>query len=483
MRYPFISKIGFVVLMFVSVTTNAEIKLPKILGNNMVLQQKRPVPIWGTALPGEPISVSFKEQIKKTVADASGQWKITLDPLVASETPAVMTISGSNTITLHNILVGEVWLCSGQSNMEYAMRKNSKIVKTDSSKNSPVDELKRAKNPDIRIFLVTQKNLRLPDSLHLGWSIARDSALRSFSAAGYFFAKELYNKLHVPIGVISAAISGSAIEPWLAGTIKHDSANVSSFSHMQMDTSKPGKFYPKMIKPIAPFAIKGFLWYQGETNCFQNESIEYTYKMNLLINGWRNLWQAQLPFYYVQISPFFYSKSKGKYPLDEETLPKFWEAQTLAMNIPNTGMIVINDLAKSPENLHPDGKWEVGRRLAQWALAKEYGMNVTPSGPKYKGMKIHGNKAILEFDYTGKGLVSKNGPLTWFTISGEDKKFVKADAVISGNKVIVSSPKVTNPVNVRFAWNEGAQPNFFNKDGLPAIPFRTDNPLHFEVIK
>ena len=179
----------FVICMCIGIMAKAQPSLPKILGNDMVLQQKKPVPIWGTAGAGEKISVRFKQQIKTTVAGADGRWKIILDPLTASAKPADMKISGKNTITLHNILVGEVWLCSGQSNMEYTMRKNSKVVKTDSSADSPIDELKRARNPNIRVFLVTSKNLRAPDSLHQGWSVARDSTLRSFSAAGYFLPK------------------------------------------------------------------------------------------------------------------------------------------------------------------------------------------------------------------------------------------------------------------------------------------------------
>jgi sialate O-acetylesterase len=282
--------------------------------------------------------------------------------------------------------------------------------------------------------------------------------------------------------MISAAIPGSAIEPWLPGAIPKQQQKDQPIN---LDESEPGKFYPKMIQPLAPFAIKGFLWYQGETNCFQNESIEYTYKMQALINGWRKLWKDdKLPFYYVQIAPFYYSKSAGKYPLTAETEPKFWEAQTVAMNIPYTGMVVINDLSNSPDDLHPRGKWEVGRRLAQWALAKDYGFNLVPSGPMYKQMKIKKGKIELEFNYVGKGLESKDGkPLTWFTIAGPDGKFVPAKGVIEGNKVIVSSPLVPNPKNVRFAWSEAAQPNFFNKDGLPAVPFRTDNPFHFIAAK
>ena len=469
-----IVKIIFSPLILVCVVVKAEVILPKIFSSNMVLQRNKSVPVWGTATPGEKISVSFNKQKRSTIADASGNWKILLDALQTSSVPSALIVSGKNTITLNNVLVGEVWLCSGQSNMEYTMRKNSKVVKTGTSKDSAIDELDRANNPAIRIFLVTQKNLLDNKPTTSGWSIAKDSALRSFSAAGYFFAKELYSKLNVPIGMISAAIPGSDIEPWLPGKIiKNQLADT-----MALDEKEPGKFFPKMIQPLAPFALKGFLWYQGETNCFQNETIDYTYKMKALINGWRKLWIEYLPFYYVQIAPFYYSKSKGKYPLNEETLPKFWEAQTLAMKIPYTGMAVINDLPKSPDDLHPEGKWEVGRRLAQWALAKDYGLNITPSGPMYSKMKIEKGTIELEFDFVGKGLMTKDGkPLNWFSIAGADGKFVNADAVIKGEKVVVSSPSVPNPEHVRFAWSEAAQPNFFNMDGLPAVPFRTDNLL------
>ena len=474
-----ILKIIFSPLLFVCIAVQAEVILPKIFSSNMVLQRNKPVPVWGTATPGEKISVSFNKQRKTTTANGSGAWRVTLDPLTASSTPSSLIVAGNNTIALSNILVGEVWLCSGQSNMEYTMRKNSKVVKRADSTDSPIDELERANNPSIRIFLVTQKNLLDNKPMTSGWSIAKDSALSSFSAAGYFFAKELYYKLHVPVGMISAAISGSDIEPWLPGKIKKQSEKDHRF---KLDETQPGKFYPKMIRPLAPFSIKGFLWYQGETNCFQNETIEYTYKMKALINGWRKLWNDdKLSFYYVQIAPFYYSKSKNQYPLNEETLPKFWEAQTLAMKIPNTGMAVINDLAKSPDDLHPEGKWEVGRRLAQWALAKDYRLNVVPSGPVLNQMKIKEGRVELEFDHTGRGLISKDGkPLNWFIIAGADGKFVTADTRIEGDKIIVSSPAVPKPVHVRFAWSEAAQPNFFNKEGLPAVPFRTDNPHYFK---
>lgn len=484
-RGGFLPALAFTFIILTSLSLNAEVTLPKVLGNNMVLQTGKPVPVWGYASPGENIAVTFREQTKKATADAAGHWMVMLNAMKVSSVPATMKITGSNTIELENILVGEVWICSGQSNMEYTMRKNSKVVKTDSSLNSPVDELQHAKNPLIRIFLVTSKNLQKPDPAHSGWSIAKDSALRSFSAAGYFFAKELFDNLHVPIGVISSAVPGSAIEPWLSGTI----TNLAELSVNQpkpiINEATPGKFFPNMVQPLAPFAIKGFLWYQGETNCFQNESLEYTYKMQALINGWRKLWKDNsLPFYYVQIAPFFYSKSAGKYPLTSETLPKFWEAQILASNIPNTAMAVTTDLNNTPTELHPGFKWEVGRRLALIALEKNYGKKIVCSGPVYKQKKVQKGKIVLEFTNAGTGLVSKDGkPLTAFEIAGGDGKFVPANAVIEADKIIVSSSSVPNPVNVRFEWTEMGHANLYNKEGLPAVPFRTNNPLRFEPDK
>jgi len=463
--------------------TFAEVALPKILGNDMVLQRDKPCPIWGTATAGEKVSVKFGKQTKSTITDASGNWKVVLDPMTASNQPTTLTVTGTNTVTLNNILVGEVWICSGQSNMAYEMRKNSKVAKPDTSTaNSPVDELERAHNPAIRIFLVTQKNLTVDKNPnHTGWNIAQDSALKAFSAAGYFFAKKLNQELHVPIGIICSAISGSRIEPWLPEEAFENSAY---FKSAGKDSAKAGgdhgKFYHRMIEPLAPLAIKGFLWYQGEANVL--ETISYTHKMLLLINSWRSLWQEQsLPFYYVQIVPYYYSKMSPTTVIPPNTEPAFWEAQTMALKIPNTGMIQTTDLNDDVKNLHPPYKWEIGRRLALVALAKTYGeKNLVYSGPVYESMKINGNKVILDFKYTGKGLESHNGkPLSYFTIAGSNGKFVDANATIEGNKIVVSAPSVSSPTAVRFGWTEDAQPNLFNKDGLPAMPFRTDNPLKF----
>ncbi|WP_218919489.1 sialate O-acetylesterase [Spirosoma aerolatum] len=458
----------------------AEIVLPRILGHNMVLQQGKPLAIWGKAAAGETITVQFAGQNLTTSADAAGAWRVTLKPLKASAIPAELVISGTNTIRLQNILVGEVWLCSGQSNMEYTMRKNSKVNPALATQpvdgHNPVEELSFAHNPQIRIFLVNRKELSKPDSLHRGWGVAADSALRSFSAPAYFFAKELYKNLNVPIGVISSAVPGSRIEPWISETAFREDI---FYTNQKID-GEPGKFYEPMIHPLVPFAIKGFLWYQGESNCFLNETVTYSHKLKTLITSWRAAWSDQkLPFYYVSLAPFKYSESKQKIVLSKETLPEFREAQEWVLTMPNTGMITTTDLAADLSDIHPPFKWEIGRRLALLALANTYNKaDIVAEGPVFDKMTVKGRSAELTFSQIGSGLVSKDGqPLTGFTVAGADSVFVPAQARIDGKRVLVSSPSVAHPIAVRFAWDEAAQPNLFNKEGLPARPFRTDNPL------
>jgi len=338
-----------------------------------------------------------------------------------------------------------------------------------------------ANNPNIRIFLVRRKFMS-PDSTHTGWDVASGSALRDFSAVGYFFAKELYAKLHIPIGMISSAVPGSRIEPW----IEADKMNVSPklkngkiLESLTADGGEPGKFYTTMIQPIIPFALRGFLWYQGESGCFLNENIRYAYKQKALMESWRTDWNdPKMPFYFVQIAPYSYSAAKDVRPHTTDNLPEFWESQALLLKLLQTGMITITDLVDSIVDLHPGYKWEVGRRLSLLALNKTYGFkDVVCSGPVFKSMKINNDKIEVSFSNVGSGLASRNGmPLTWFSIAGSDDKFVSASAEIQDNRVIVYSPDVSNPVNVRYAWNEAAQSNFINKEGLPAVPFRSDNP-------
>ncbi|GAB3577609.1 sialate O-acetylesterase family protein [Hymenobacter daeguensis] len=451
----------------------ATIVLPRILGHHMVLQREKPVAIWGIAAPGEAVTVQFAGQSPRAVADAAGHWQVLLKPLTAAATPAELVISGTNVIRLQDVLVGEVWLCSGQSNMEYTMRKNSKVTRPDVPGPNPVDELNYAHNPAIRIFLVNRKTLPRPDSLHRDWAVAEDSALRSFSAAAYFFAKELHKRLHVPVGMISSAVPGSRIEPWVSeAAFAQDPA----FAGKKID-GDPGKFWEPMIRPLVPLTLRGFLWYQGESNCFLAETTTYTQKMRTLISSWRRAWGDQnLPFYYVSLAPFKYSDTHDKVVLTRETLPRMREAQAAVLPlVPHTAMIETTDLANTEGGIHPGFKWEIGRRLALLALANTYKVpGVVAEGPVFRSLKVKGSVATVSFA-SAAPLISKDGKaLTDFTIAGADGVFVPAQARIKGTQVLVSAPNVKKPTAVRFGWDEVAQPNLFSAAGLPARPFRTD---------
>jgi sialate O-acetylesterase len=423
--------------------------------------------VWGMARPGEAVMVKFHEQTKTAKADGMGRWRVNLDPMAASARPASLLVSsGDDALMMCNVLVGDVWFCSGQSNMEYSMRKNSKFEKALRS-SSPPNALDSAHNPDIRIFLV-RPNYSKPDYVHIrrAWDVAAGAPLRDFSAAGYFFARDIYGQEHVPIGMISNAVPGSQIEPFLPG----GGAGLA----WRGESDSAGKFYKTIVEPLAPYALKGFLWYQGESNCFLNDTARYPEKMKALITGWRKLWESpELPFYYVQIAPFYYSRSNGGNQAHSQTLePAFWEAQAKALELPHTGMVVTTDLVDSAAELHPPYKWEVGRRLALWALAKDYHQPVVCSGPTFESMTVKGRTIVLSFANTGSGLISNDGkPLDWFEVAGADGKFTPANAVIEGaDKIVIKSKH--KPMAVRFGWNEAAQPNLFNKEGLPAMPFR-----------
>lgn len=466
---------SFLMVGFVS----AEIILPKVITNNMVLQREKSVAIWGKADVNEKVTVKFEGQIKTVVADSSGNWEVKLNPMSASAVPRKMIISGSNTITLDNILVGEVWLCSGQSNMEYPLDlRLHKFVAPKKGEDLAEKELKGNKNPLIRFLYVERKlQTELPTK---GWTDCNDSLFRFVSAAGYFFAKELANELKVPIGIISSSWGGTRVEQWTPPTAYEQSPlfkdSVFGKPNFKIDGMIPGKMFTGMLLPIIPYTIKGFLWYQGESNLMIHDTATFAAKTKLMIDTWRGRWNDnKMPFYFVQIAPYYYSKRKDKLQHGTDLLPYYWEAQAKCLDIPNTGMVVTTDLVDNLNNIHPSYKWEVGRRLSLWALAKDYGKKIVFSGPLYSKIKIKKNSIELEFTHTGSGLISANvQPLNWFTIAGGDKKFVVAKALIKGNKVIVSSKDVINPIAVRFAWDETAMPNFCNKEKLPASPFRTD---------
>lgn len=417
----------------------ADVKLPAVIDSHMVLQRERPLPIWGWADPGEEVTVTLAAQKASAKADEKGRWKVTLQPMKADGKPHTMIIVGKNKIALDDILIGEVWLGSGQSNMEWSINQSQK------SKEYTAE----ADRPTIRLFQVPKVQAPAPaNDVKAKWEVCSPKTVGRFSAVLYHFGVRLQKELGVPVGLINSSWGGSPIEPWL------------------VEEKKSGGMYNAMIAPVAPFALRGFTWYQGESNVAQG--LKYREKMEQLIKGWRGVWGADLPFYFVQIAPWAGYKAE---------LPLLWEAQVATLKIPGTGMVVCTDLVDNIKDIHPGNKQPFGERLALWALARDYGKkDLVHSGPLYKSMKVEGSKVRISFAHVGGGLASRDGkPLTEFEIAGKDGKFVPAEATIDGNIVVVQAATVAEPTQVRFGWRNTTNPNLMNKEGLPASPFRTQD--------
>jgi sialate O-acetylesterase len=469
--------------LFILFSFNAafsQVKLPAFFTDSMVLQRNKPVAIWGWSSAKEKVSVSFSNQTKSTTADSSGKWAIWLDAMPANAAPQSIKISASNTITLQNVLVGDIWFCGGQSNMEYPLdRKLNKYAKPARGNDIGEDALTEPKQNAIR-YLYVEKKLNAPGLPTKGWITGENQAVKAVSAIGYFFAKEIYEKTKVPVGIISSSWGGSRIEAWIPdwayanSPVFKDSATAPDF---KIDGMHPGQFYKGLVEPLFPFSVAGVLWYQGESDLLIHDHATYAAKFDLLVNTWRQLFKdASLPFYYVQIAPHYYTKRKDPLPHLPQALPEFWEVQSQCLHVPNTAMAVTTDLVDNLNDIHPSYKWIVAHRLALIAFAKYYGeKNVVFSGPVFEKAKIKKHSIELTFTNTGSGLKSGDGkPLSWFSVAGKnDSTFVPANAIIKNNKVIVSSDSVTDPMYVRFAWSEDAQPNLFNEEGLPASAFRT----------
>jgi sialate O-acetylesterase len=452
----------------VSVSLEAAIKLPSIIGSNMVLQRDETAPIWGWDDAGAKITVVIGSANVTATADASGKWHVQL-PAMPAGGPLTMTITGTDSVTLDNILVGEVWLCSGQSNMEWPV----------SASTNAQEEIAAADHPQIRHIKIGHVPMDKPQDnvASDGWKVCTPQNVPGFTAVGYYFARHLQKELDVPVGLIGSNWGGTRIEPWTppcgfqaVPALKDIADNLDKFPSKNADGTiniqTPLALYNGMIAPLVPYGIRGAIWYQGESN--NGEGLLYHEKMRALIAGWRSIWnKPEMPFYFVQLAPFHYGNPTA--------LPGIWEAQAATLCDPHTGMAVTVDISDI-KDIHPRNKQDVGKRLALWALAKLHGKkDLVYSGPLYKSMAVEGNKIRIAFDHVGSGLMSRDGqPLTRFTIAGEDKNFVDAKAEIDGATVVVSADSVSNPAAVRFGWHEEAEPNLSNKEGLPASPFRTD---------
>jgi sialate O-acetylesterase len=449
--------------------SEAAVKLPGMLGDNMVLQRDREVPVWGWDDPGVTVTVSCAGAAASAQADDQGRWLVKL-PKMSAGGPHTLTVKGSTTVKVQNVLVGEVWLCSGQSNMEWPVN----------ASNNPEEERAAAKFPQIRHIKIPHvpADQRQSDVATGGWQVCSPETVGDFTAVGYFFGRRLHQELDVPVGLIGSNWGGTRIEPWTPPegfrhipALKNIADNLESFpaknEQGQINHQTPLALYNGMIAPLVPYAIRGAIWYQGESN--NGEGMLYYEKMKALIHGWRTLWSdPEMPFYFVQLAPF-------RYGGDGTRLPGIWEAQQATLSVPHTGMAVTVDISDVAD-IHPRNKQDVGARLALWALAKTYGVDdLVYSGPLYKSMRVDGDAIRVAFEHIDGGLVSRNGqPLTHFTIAGADGKFVPAHAEIRGDEVVVHADAVQEPTAVRFAWHEEAEPNLSNRAGLPAGPFRTD---------
>ncbi|HEU4869273.1 MAG TPA: sialate O-acetylesterase [Pyrinomonadaceae bacterium] len=501
--------ITLVVLLVAATGVKANVSLPDVISDGMVLQQKQRVPIWGQADPGETVTVRFAGQSKKTIASADGKWLVKLDPMRANATPATMIISGKNSVELTNILVGEVWLVAGQSNMQRLLSETANGATATAAAN----------HPGIRLFNVNRQVAfkHAPPPL-ARWLVCSPQTVKEFSAAGYYFGVELENELHVPIGLINSSYGGSQAEAWtpveyllasddLRPTVErtkiwdeerprvraeYDEAlkkwraeadkAVAAGARPSPSPSVPdalreyriaSSIYNGMIAPLIPFYIRGAIWYQGESN--EARAQQYELLLPAMIRAWRERWgEGNFPFGIVQLPNYRDQKPE---PADEPWSHLREAQRRTAMNTANTGLIVTIDIGEA-RDIHPKNKLDVGKRMARWALVDVYGRKMTKSGPVFREAKIAISKIVVKFDEAGAGLKIRDGDkLDEFAIAGADHKWHWANAkIVSKNTIEVWSDAVPQPVAIRYAFNNNPRhPNLTNETGLPAAPFRTDN--------
>lgn len=453
-----LSLISVILICFLQ-NSHANISLPEIFSDNMVLQQKSDIILWGWAKPGEKIVImaDWMEAPLNVAGDTQGMWKVTVKTPSAGG-PYSIDLKGQNEIELKNVLVGEVWLCSGQSNMEMSAQSGIDNVE---------EEIKNADYPQIRLFTVSTATSQYPQDHFVGkWSVCTPEQMKSFSAIGYFFARKLNKELGMPIGIINSSWGGTPAESWMP----EEAITKDNFLSEAAAKQKPvpwgpvetARIYNAMISPMINFHIAGALWYQGEANTING----YAYKelLTALINSWRSKWGYDFPFYFAQIAPYKYGKEfEGVIVRD---------AQRRALDVPNTGMAVLSDICDTL-NIHPKNKQDAALRLANIALNRYYKKSIPEdSGPLYKSIDIDKNKAVISFDHS-EGLHSTGSKLTYFEIAGADKVYYPAEAKIKGQQVIVQSKNVKVPVSVRFGWKNTATPDLFNGANLPASCFIT----------
>lgn len=507
----------FLFVVFVS-ESNAKVKLASPFKNHMVLQQNSFVTIWGWANPEEKINLNFGKGNYNVTADTIGNWKIVLNSFKAGG-PYTLVVKGENEIIIEDVYFGEVWLCSGQSNMDMTVAREDRYW---CGVLNEVEEVKNANYPFIRVFDVPFITKDEPQYTVEGiWEIVSPETVGHLSAAAYFFARELYNKYKVPIGLITSAYGASTAEAWtsrpalernkefqflfenyLEKCAKYDTNDGAKIKYAiamekwksesekakaegkdiprepkdpnpRHDQHMPCVLYNGMIAPLVPYTIRGAIWYQGESN-YPTANI-YDKLMETLIYDWREAWkQGDFPFIYVQLANH---QNLIEVPVKDDPMVLVREKQLKNLSVRNTAMVVAidNNSPEDPGNIHPKNKQEIGKRLAIAAMGKVYNEPITFMGPIFNYMQISGNEAILHFENVGEGLVCKGEKLNGFAIANENKEFVWANAKIIDDKIIVSNPEIENPLYVRYGWSKNPPVNIYNKEGLPASPFRTDD--------
>jgi len=451
------------VLFAFSSSMFAKIILPSVFSDNMVLQQKSDVAIWGWSDPGETVKIVASWNSKDTIkvkADNSSEWKTSIQTIGAGG-PYSIQIIGNGKVELKNVMLGEVWICSGQSNME--MNVNWKLINGE-------EEAAKANNPNIRIFHVQKIGAEYPQqTCNATWTLCTPETMRATSAVGYFFARELQQKLNVPVGIIVSAWGGTPAEVWIEKSRIENNPELNKArynEHFDWWPGTPGVLYNSMIYPFVPFGIAGAIWYQGESNC-GNYPV-YSTLMKTLIENWRSDFKKDFPFYLVQIAPYDYGeKGTSQYIREQEEI--------VSKTVLNTGMVVISDLVDNIKDIHPKDKLNVGKRLANYALAETYKQNVGAyKSPAYQAMQLEKSKFRLTFSNVPTGLKCTAKTPEKFQIAGDDQKFVPATAKIEGNSIVLFSKLVKTPVAVRFCFDNTSMPDVFSAEGLPLAPFRTD---------
>lgn len=488
----------------------AEVRLPALFSDNMVLQRDARVPVWGWATEEATVTVEFQGQ--EVVAEtAGGKWQAWLAPLAAGG-PYEMVVSGNNELTVHNVLVGENWICGGQSNMAMAVQGTA----------NPEKAIAGADQPQIRLFKVKVAGADTPqEDVEAEWVVCTPETVPGFSAVGYFFGRDLHNYLKTPVGLIQSCMGGTnascwtthetlAGEPELENILEEYEAALDAYPKAQAryeaaleahkkkvaearaagtelpagerrgprepmgpnHVKRPSALYNAMIAPLQPFGVRGAIWYQGEANAHSPEAAEqYRTLFPAMISDWRKGWgQKRFPFLFVQLAAY----------ANNPAWPMLRDVQTATLDVPDTGMAVAIDIGDE-KNIHPKDKETVGHRLMMSARNVAYGEDVPPSGPLFSEMEIRDNLAIVSFRYAYNGLKSSTRPMTGFWIAGADGEFVPAEAAISGINVLVKSDAVPKPVAVRYGWQAFPDPpcTLYNAEGLPAVPFRTDQ-AHYE---